>query len=454
MERLTYTLNFSGISSSQVSEREGVMELFVPLADELSGSPFKTSQELCDALVEHLAAPSVQEFVIHRGLSSAEAWAWTLWSADCPALYQQMQSADPAPHLNDWLQYLRRSFQKLEAYDGIVYRFSSRTTIASGSTINFPPLAAASSSLSKRLFDTIARDADLLLIVEVNGGKMLGPLSMFPNDAEIVLPLDWTGTVQRFLSITEHSNLDEWLGLDTGAFAVAEVFQGDHSQRTCLAQECVRRHLVSAIVSNPNEPSPWLKLGSWFETCCRDFNAAKRCLKQALTLNPDDSSLHAAMADLLICHFADAAGALRHLEEALRTAPANDDIHNDVAILLKEHFYDYSRARQHYETALRLNPDKERTHNNLANLLRDKFADFEGARAHYEEALRLNPQYERARKNYAAMLEGMGEIERAEKLLGETAPPSETGALCCSAPAQGHNDSDPRLSPRNENPGI
>jgi protein O-GlcNAc transferase len=184
-----------------------------------------------------------------------------------------------------------------------------------------------------------------------------------------------------------------------------------------------------ALALRPDSAGALTNLGLVLCELKRPTEAAE-CLRQAIALAPDLAEAHDNLG-LALQALEDFDGAVASHSRAVALKPGYAKAHNNLgsAHLARD---EVRAAITCYKQALALEPDYPQAHYNLANIqtARDELG---AARAGYERALALKPGYFDASLNLAALLDRLGESDRAVELLSGLAAAHPDSALVHTA---------------------
>ena len=209
----------------------------------LTGAPFPSGAHLlaeCDWL---LSDPAVRRFVVAQRMSDSEALAVAVFTAQCPHIFGAANRylrtgntaalAKYAPFVSWLLQGLQRCPQRT----GVVFRaWDSKlitTEYVRGRPLHWQQFSSTAAVLTPAQLETFGRHgatgtAGVLLAIDASTGCVLGPLSFFPDEGEVVLPPPWKGGVRGTAAGLE--SLVPLLGVDLTPYTVLEVVEIDDTR--------------------------------------------------------------------------------------------------------------------------------------------------------------------------------------------------------------------------------
>ena len=290
------------------------------------GRTFANAADLWHDVTRTLALPDAAAFVGSHGLSRDEAAACLVFTAETNVFSRanralRLSDAAALAPYQPFLGHLMAAMAKLPRYDGVVYRawgdkdivrqyligsevvwgqFSSSSptltpqqlvtfgqnrtsgsgSVAGNSTTSFPsgsPGASPASSGGSSLTSSEG-EAGVVLVIEVAGGRRLGPLSLFPSEDEVVLPPTWRGVVRG--AVRGQYNLARLMKVDIGRHTALELQQrGLPPRKGSLLIHDIRGQCERAVAANPADARARATLAFVIGYYCNDLVGA---MQQAL----------------------------------------------------------------------------------------------------------------------------------------------------------------------------
>ena len=311
-----------------------------------------------------------------------------VFSAEVPGIVNRMNRAlrdlDPRPRVVDeydpLLAWLRAALAKLPQYAGVVYRaLRSKDDTAGlaytvGQSVYWPAFTSASTALNSELledfgFDRASQEAGVLLVADVSGARVLGPLTFFPNEAEVLLRPAWRGVVR--CGVTNPA-LSAHLGIDVSKHTILELQQKGLPLRHGLVASAARHRYESLLAKDESDDEARALYAQLLDTEYREYDVARREYENVQPARLPSPRKRA--------HYHCAYGALLHLR-----------------------FRESAAAREQFEAGLRIDASLVAARGAFAMVLQD-LGDFDAARAHFLAVLRADPGQARYRGAYALML--------------------------------------------------
>ena len=411
-----------------------------------------------------------------RALCENEAAAVAVFTASCPGIFslanralRRGDAAAAAPFL-PFLAWLSQAVARLPPVSGVVYRAWNDKNITTdftvGTVVTWHQFSSTAAQLSVDQLQSFGSNADsgeagVLLALRVANGRLLGPLSFFPAEDEVILPPVWRGAVMG--SVRQLGHLSTFFAVDLTAHTVLELVElapGDSEpppppadgHGLGLVAEEVRARLEASVTDDPTDITAQVNLGVVLADHFADAAGALRAFDAALQRRPRHAvalSNRVALLDAARIRgdrdALAAADVAAQFETAVQCADAPSAAGNNFGVHLAT-TGDFAGARQQFEATLRVDPHCAPAANNLGVLLAhseendaasaqfraavaaDRFylpayanhallsmrsRDFSGAAEHWEGILRLDPNHVPTRFNLATMWRGLGDADKA-----------------------------------------
>ena len=388
-----------------------------------SGQAYTRGAQLWEDVCWKLGQPDVIAFVQRHGFQPDEAAAVVVFTAECPAVFGRLNralregDAGTVAEYAPFLAWLLRAMPKLPAHSGVVYRALDSKDRTAGlaytmeQAVTWPAFTSTSTSLSNSNLqdfgmDRATQEAGVLFVTQVEAGRLLGELSFFSHEKEVLLPPGWRGVVR---CTVRDLYLSEDLGVDVSKHTVLELQQEGLPPQRGLTALPGRARMEARLAANPADVECRGDNAMLLKVQFGAFEAARRQYEEALRhaggMHNNSSSIHGNYATLLM-DLGDDAAASEHFDMALKHNPRNGTARANYAMLLERQTR-YGEARKQFELSLEHDPNSSTTVASYASLLESHFADYTAARALYERALTLESNDQDAaihRGMYAGLL--------------------------------------------------